>query len=344
MNRNTEKLNVMVLTTMFDHGGITVYWKDVIALLGSKCVWRFFVNQIPSVDPDPFKSSNVDIRTGLVWNNPLSSSWNLIQDVRIFMPNVLILNGTLAVLRVLPALIILRMFFSGLKIKCIFHNGPIYQHFIKDFINRLIVSAVGGLCHQNIFVSQFVADYWLCAGDVLSRPYRPMPRHDYTPKRTLKVGFLGRISHEKDPELFLCVMDRIRNLVSVEIEMAGVGNLRSKLEDQFPWARWRGWVNARDWLAGIDLLVTTSKTEGWPLAIGEALECGVPVIGIDVGGVGEILGAAPRKWLTRSRNPSVLVSMTLDFIGSYAENASDYFASQANHRLSPSDWALHVVQ
>jgi glycosyltransferase involved in cell wall biosynthesis len=268
----------------------------------------------------------------------------LIREIRNFNPKILILNGTLAVLRVLPALVILRLFFSDLKIKCVFHNGPIYQRTLKDLINRIAVSAVGGLCHQNIFVSQFVADYWFCSGDVVSRPFLPAPRHDYALNKCLKVGFLGRISQEKDPELFLRAMDQTRKNMNIQVEMAGLGSLKPELEVRYPWAKWRGWVNAREWLAGIDLLITTSKTEGWPLALGEALECGVPAIGINVGGVGEILQAIPQKWLTTSRDPEALTNLALEFISAYEKNASDYFQTLRTNHESPSDWALRVIQ
>src|SRR5699024_10729274 len=49
-----------------------------------------------------------------------------------------------------------------------------------------------------------------------------------------------------------------------------------------------------DLLASADVLVSTSAWEGQPINVQEALAAGVPVVATDVGGTGEVTGAAAR--------------------------------------------------
>lgn len=337
-------LKALVVMTMFDHGGVVTYWKDAIQALDTDAEWLFFVNEIPGVDPNPFQRTNVRVSTRLDWKNPLSSSRALIQEVSDFHPDCLVLNATLAVIRILPALIFLRIFQPKLRIKCVFHNGAIYQEAFKDFINRLFVSMTTWLCHQNIFVSQFVANYWLCSGLVVSRPFFPKARMSYSLTKPPTIGFLGRISHEKDPELYLRVMDLVRKHLQVQVDIGGVGPLKDQLEHDFPWAYWRGWVKPQEWLQGIDLLVCTSKTEGWPIAIGEALELGVPTIGINVGGVGEVVKGVDQRWLRKTREASQLAELVLEFMSNYPGHAERYFKDLNTPGITFRDWALRLLK
>ena len=73
--------------------------------------------------------------------------------------------------------------------------------------------------------------------------------------------------------------------------------MRVKLE-QAGWSgrlRFTGWMEAPwDHYAALDLLVMPSRFEGQPLAMQEALLCGVPVCGTRVDGLADYL---PQQWL-----------------------------------------------
>jgi glycosyltransferase involved in cell wall biosynthesis len=333
----------LVVTTMFGHGGVVTYWKDIINACAERATWLIFVNEVAGVDADPFKRANVKVTAGIEWANPFTSSRNLVRAVSEFQPHSLILNGTLAVLRVLPAIIYFRLFRPKIRIKCVFHNGAIYQHVLKDAINLVLVSGVGWLCHENLFVSRYVSKYWLCPGIVHSRPFTPRRRDSYVLPESPRVGFLGRISREKDPELFLKVMSRVREKLPVNVEIAGVGPMKDSLQAKYPWATWCGWVAPSEWLKGVDLLVTTSKTEGWPIGIGEALEAGVPVVGINVGGVGEVLAGVPSRWVQNTRDENLLSAGITLFLEHYSENSENYFKALQRPKETLEKWGLHVV-
>jgi len=56
----------------------------------------------------------------------------------------------------------------------------------------------------------------------------------------------------------------------------------------------------------VDLFVHTSKSEGLPFVIMEALSCGLPVIATDAGGVGELVDSQVGKLLPVDISPDEL--------------------------------------
>jgi glycosyltransferase involved in cell wall biosynthesis len=59
-------------------------------------------------------------------------------------------------------------------------------------------------------------------------------------------------------------------------------------------------------LAGLDLLVSSSISEAFPLAVGEAMACGVPCVVTDVGDSAAIVG--PTGWVVPPRDPRALAA------------------------------------
>jgi glycosyltransferase involved in cell wall biosynthesis len=57
-------------------------------------------------------------------------------------------------------------------------------------------------------------------------------------------------------------------------------------------------------MAGLDLLVSPSRAEAFPLAVGEAMACGVPCVVTDVGDSAALVGAT--GWVVPPRDPRAL--------------------------------------
>ncbi len=105
------------------------------------------------------------------------------------------------------------------------------------------------------------------------------------------IGFVGRLVPIKRPRLFL---DVLRQLGSRGTGFVfGAGPERVELERARDVdVRFMGATEELPrLLAGIDVLVVPSLREGCPLAAVEAFAAGVPVVGFDVPGVQDILGA-----------------------------------------------------
>lgn len=106
------------------------------------------------------------------------------------------------------------------------------------------------------------------------------------------VGFLGRLSVEKAPDLFLQAV----RAVACDARVFGDGPLAGRVREAaagIDHVRVEGWAERDAALDAIDLLVLCSRREALPLACIEAGARGIPVLARDVGGVREVLGADP---------------------------------------------------
>lgn len=112
----------------------------------------------------------------------------------------------------------------------------------------------------------------------------------------LVVGMLGTVSRHKGSDLFVAVARRVADL-GIEFRMAG----SPIAGPERPWAEallasaaadgmvHRSWVDPYEELADWDVLLSPSRTEGFGLAVQEAMAMGVPVVASRVGGIPEQL-------------------------------------------------------
>ncbi len=108
------------------------------------------------------------------------------------------------------------------------------------------------------------------------------------------VGFLGRFSAEKGPDLFL----EIASLLESQAVMFGDGPMRDHVAARARALNVRlgGWAPPAEALAQVDVLVMPSRREGLGLVLLEAGARGVPVVAPAVGGLAEILSKDPFLW------------------------------------------------
>lgn len=122
------------------------------------------------------------------------------------------------------------------------------------------------------------------------------------PRHIPLIGFIGRFTRQKRPDLFLKVAGKlVEQLDQVYFYMIGGGKL---VEQSQQIAKRLGivanvrFIPSRDDIHAVlnstDLLLVTSSYEGAPLTILEALASDVPVVSSDVGAIGEYIG---REWL-----------------------------------------------
>ena len=125
------------------------------------------------------------------------------------------------------------------------------------------------------------------------------------------VGFVGRLAWEKGPDEFLRVAARVHSRrPALHFVLVGEGPLQEQLiqlvhelglEDCVHLAGL--WEDMTEVYSALDALVVTSRSEGMPLAVLEAMACERPVIAMAVGGVAEIIEEgvtgyliAPQDW------------------------------------------------
>jgi len=107
------------------------------------------------------------------------------------------------------------------------------------------------------------------------------------------VGIVGRLVPIKDHET---MFDAIARLEGVHLAVLGDGELRPRLEaraaargiaDRVHFVGW--WLDMPSALASLDIVALSSRNEGTPVALIEALACGRPVVSTDVGGVRSVV-------------------------------------------------------
>jgi len=141
---------------------------------------------------------------------------------------------------------------------------------------------------------------------VVPNAWRPGPALDRAAARralgvapgAFVLGWVGRLSREKGPDVLL---DALRDLADLPLVASVIGEgaerrpllARAQRLGLDGRVRWHGVVpDAASLFAAFDLFVLSSRTEGSPMVVFEAMAARVPVIATDVGGVPEMLSAA----------------------------------------------------
>lgn len=150
-----------------------------------------------------------------------------------------------------------------------------------------------------------------------------------------KIGWLGRLSSEKRPEVFVALAEKIGD--RADFLMAGSGPLieNTKRDVSDSNVQLLGVVeSASEFLAEIDALVITSSIEGIPLAAMEAIALGTPVIATDVGGVRELIADGVNGFVVDPQDMGHLVE-TVDSLISEPGNLTDLQDNTSNSGLPP---------
>ena len=177
-----------------------------------------------------------------------------------------------------------------------------------------------------------------------------LPRHEARARLGIGpaapvIGWVGRLSREKGPDVLLDALARISGLpwtASVVGDGPEGHALRRRAARQGigERVRWHGAVPGAGALhAAFDLFVLSSRTEGTPMALLEAAAAGVPVVASAVGGVPHVLGGGEAR-LVPPDDPAALASAIAAVLADPAAGAER--ARAARRRLAtafgPGPW------
>ncbi len=148
------------------------------------------------------------------------------------------------------------------------------------------------------------------------------PNVQNTVREALVVGFVGRLSTEKNPELFLRTAALVHaQSSSTRFVVIGDGPLRSELYALANALRITDVVTFTGEVRGmpplyreLDVVLCTSWHEGTPLAILEAMASGLPVVATDVGGNPELVLSGVTGWLTPPGDEVAMAESTLSLL------------------------------
>lgn len=138
------------------------------------------------------------------------------------------------------------------------------------------------------------------------------------------VSTVGRLTEIKRHDLFLDMARQVAARVpAVEFLIVGDGELRRDLESQAAalgigeQVRFLGWrTDLRTIYGATDVFVLTSRNEGTPVALIEALASGVPGVSTDVGGVRDVVADGETGLVVPFGSPEALAASVAELLAS----------------------------
>jgi len=192
----------------------------------------------------------------------------------------------------------------GLPIKIChtYHGHLLYGYFspLKTRIYRLIEKFLALLTDKIIVVGEKVGQELLANGIGNKEKFHTIypgigdldfttpeiARQKYGIENQVVVGWLGRVTHIKRPDILLDIASQLPNVIFL---VGGTGELSHEMQTRATSnVRWLGWVNPEEFWPACNLAILTSDNEGLPTSLVEAGFAGIPIIAHDVGSVSEI--------------------------------------------------------
>lgn len=234
-----------------------------------------------------------------------------------------------------PVLPYLKEWNPRLKIVDILYNevGHTVSHFLfENCFDGVIVESE----HMRRFVRNCTlrpdADIRVVENGIDLQTFTPAPV-EFTPDR-LRVGYIGRMSPEKNPLGFVDLAEALATRIpSASFSLVGGGpmteEVRRRVDSSSLGNRvaYSGPARVNDvasTIRALDVLVVPSTLDGRPAVIMEANACGVPVIGSPVGGIPELI--------EEGRNGFVAAPRDVDRIAHILQHLNDDRDALANLR------------
>ena len=168
-------------------------------------------------------------------------------------------------------------------------------------------------------------------------PRGGLRREAGVPEGAPLVGIVGRLTAIKDVPTFLAAAARVRARVpGARFAVVGDGELRGELEARAAALGLAGAIHFHGWrhemapvYGDLDVVANTSRNEGTPVALIEAMAAGRPVVATRVGGTPDLLGDGARGRLVPAGDAEAVADAIVEATLGGAEVAARVAAARA---------------
>jgi glycosyltransferase involved in cell wall biosynthesis len=160
-------------------------------------------------------------------------------------------------------------------------------------------------------------------------------------KEVFSLGWVGRVSHEKGLDVLLEAVKELPDL-PIQLTVVGDGPARRELETRSGGeirsvVRWAGILpDPSRVMAAFDLIVLSSRTEGTPMTLLEAMGASVPVVATKVGGIPDVI-TEEHGLLGPPEDPSALAAAIRSV---YMDRPAAAARAQAAHRRLDAEFSV----
>ena len=230
----------------------------------------------------------------------------------------------------------------GVRICMIFHSLSLSNGLMAK-IDECLTDFAAKVATHLLFVSEFTKMSWRKYRNIRNLSnnsfvvYNAIKKCSKTRRKITevkKISFVGRLSPEKDPNLFCKLAACKRNNGSaLQFNLYGDGPLMEQLKKEYcDEVTFYGFeTDINKIYSNTDILVMTSIFENCPMAVLEAASFGIPCIVPKVGGIPEIIKHGLNGLLYEDRNPKKIAELLDEMIDNYSnysenafKNANDY--------------------
>lgn len=233
---------------------------------------------------------------------------------------------------------IIRFHRRGIKQVALFHSLSFKSTTVSNVLEWLL-SKVVKIFDALVFVSQYTKKSWSKYSGIKNHKrsvviFNPIdkPKSFTSLSSTPTMGFVGRLSEEKRPELFM----QLSSIDNYQFVVYGSGDGIEKYHQKYPRVLFMGVEKDVDRIyEGIDILILTSRIENCPMVILEAKSRGIPVIAPTVGGISEIVKDGEDGLLFSEFSVEKIKSMIDSILNNYTfyssncvENSRSFFKEE----------------
>lgn len=134
------------------------------------------------------------------------------------------------------------------------------------------------------------------------------------------IGWVGRVTAQKDPEMLLQVIVQVlEHRKDASFAIIGDGDrlpaLRREIQERSLEGRVRMYGHRRDvpeLIPAFDLLINTSRYEGMPFSILEAMVQGIPSVTRPIPGIDDLVGPGAAGWISPADTPEAFSRTVVD--------------------------------